>query len=394
MDDIDGNHFCQLAFGRCVGITLGLAIQQTSIDAGSSSGSSGARSSTGMGGDGGGGGDEKKDHGSGKSGDTSGKNSKTKKRSGFGALSSTFLKSSKKEVTQYNVTTAFDYLRSKFVKPASIRRHHIGSAHGIVALLRSGYVFDNGSGRSSESGESGKSKNSTIWSIVIDGLLKFAVLSNSNGVEVPITRLRPILFILEQGLIGSGRGENDLQQLLKYCLIRLLKNLKQMKQLKKGKTSSSDNLLNSTQITMLLIIVTRCVASLGDAALGVCVSPVARKSSNHSTSSKRANVGVVDILYAFSSTPSRLVRTEVASCCRTLMSALPSLGVPLLNDFMAAMAKNHAELVTLASTSRQSKPSDQEKISATRILLGLKGRSMAVAGLLYALPSCILGVSW
>jgi hypothetical protein len=27
MDDIDGNHSCQLSFGRCVGITLGLAIQ-------------------------------------------------------------------------------------------------------------------------------------------------------------------------------------------------------------------------------------------------------------------------------------------------------------------------------------------------------------------------------
>ena len=74
------------------------------------------------------------------------------------------------------------------------------------------------------------------------------------------------------------------------------------------------------------------------------------------------------------------------------MIALPPLGIALLNDFIEAMTKNHADLVGLASTSRSKKPTGRDRDNATRILLSLRGRSMAVAGLLYALPSCMLGI--
>ena len=56
--------------------------------------------------------------------------------------SSLGMKSTKKEATKYTVALAFGYLKSRFIKPASIRRQHIGSAHAVVTLLRSGVVFE------------------------------------------------------------------------------------------------------------------------------------------------------------------------------------------------------------------------------------------------------------
>ena len=94
---------------------------------------------------------------------------------------------------------------------------------------------------------------------------------------------------------------------------------------------------------MLLMIAGKAAASLGDAALGF------------------ARLNFVEMLFSYSSTPSRMVRTEVASVCRTLMSALPSLGVRLLNLFVSSMAKDHANLMRLAATSRRKSPSEKER---------------------------------
>ena len=364
LDQSQNCHDGQLAFGRVVGYILSLAIVHVKNESSGSdtqNGSNGGKTSNGS--------------ADTSMGDTPAKPKKT--RGGFASMASSLgMKSTKKEATKYTVALAFDYLKSRFIKPASIRRQHIGSAHAVVTLLRSGVVFE------------GDAVSTKQWNDVIDGVLSLSVLTNGN--EIPSSRLRPLLMVLEHGVVGSGRGEQDLQQLLRSALIRLLRNLKALKKASSLSSSVSASttisLLNSTQIVTLLIVVARCTAALGDAALSVCVAPLIRRGG------KVASVGLVDILYAFSSTPSRLVRTEVASCCRTLMCALPTLGVSLLNDFMSAMAKDHGDLVGLAATSRKKRPTTQERDAATRILLSLRGRSMAVAGLLYALPSCILGV--
>ena len=220
-----------------------------------------------------------------------------------------------------------------------------------------------------------------FWNEVVGELLLLATLPTS-GAELPPERLRAICMIFERGLLGFGRSERVLQSILKVALMRLsqnaadhnkrasnLSNSSRKRSSSSGTTSASDvdSVVdyNSTQVTMLLMVAGKAAASLGDAALGF------------------ARLNFVEILFSYSSTPSRMVRTEVASVCRTLMSALPSLGVRLLNLFVSSMAKDHANLMRLAATSRRKSPSEKERRNAVRIMVGLKGHSVSVAALLY-----------
>ena len=433
MDDgNEANQEVQLAFGRAVGHILSFSVEQTldeqraaalasQAGAGGTSGNDlsmggGDGAADGKGSEGGAGGGNGRGIAS-QGGEVvkSGDSSKSRGRGKSGGFRLKF-GSSKKETLRFTMSSAISYLRNIFTKSSNIRKGSMGSVHALVALLRSvvatelsntsaaqvsassrgdGMKVASGSANEQSSSSHRDIDNSNFWGETIDELLTLAKLPSS-GAELPAERLRALSMVFEHGLLDHSRSEAMLQQILTAVLVRLLRNANKLARDRPRRRSNSGGSggkkssrqadaespdghpqYNGTQVTFLLLVAGKATAALGDAALGIASS---------------RDIDFVNILFDYSSTPSRMVRTEVASVCRTLMSTLPSLGAYLLNKFVASMIKDHSELTRLASTTRRKSPSDKERRMAMRIIIGLKGRSVSVAALLYALPACPLGL--
>ena len=87
--------------------------------------------------------------------------------------------------------------------------------------------------------------------------------------------------------------------------------------------------------------------------------------------------------------PSRAIRLEAAACARSLMVAVPALGSKLLDELVQNMIENHGSLVTVAAAqTKRKKASKTDQIKLMQLLINLRGRSLAVAALLFAVPAC------
>ena len=132
--------------------------------------------------------------------------------------------------------------------------------------------------------------------------------------------------------------------------------------------------LDDLQIVVLLSALSHLLSALGDAAGGI-------------------GADCRNVLSDLVVHPAHAVRLETATCARSFMAAIPALGSKLLDELVENMVKNHGDLITIAMSKKgRKKPSKKEQVEVIQLLIGLRGRSMAVAALLFAVPACSLGV--
>jgi hypothetical protein len=245
----------------------------------------------------------------------------------------------RKKILSFSILSAVDYLCAKIVKASSCKSK-LGFAHALIDLIK-------------QPSTSEIVMLSANFSSIIDKLIGLVQPPRVNYLRTTVT------FILRQSFVND-RSEHHLHKTVAE-ISGLLR-------------PSKSDLLEDNQIVILLTLLSHALSPLGDAggSLGTRIVKVLNDLVVHSN---------------------HLVRLEAAACARTLMAALPSFGSTMLDLLVDRMVLDHGELVGLAVTGNSKKrPSQDEQIKGALLLIGLRGRSLAVAALLLAVPACPLGV--
>ena len=257
-------------------------------------------------------------------------------------------KTAKKKPLYFSMASAVSYLCAKMQK-ASTNKFRLGIAHTIIELIQQPYTIE-------------IVMSPDILSTILDqllGLVRVGTTKQQSSAEYLEYSQALVSFICRRSL-SKGRSERHLGLIASSVVDRL--------------QPDKSDLLEDYQIVVLLALLAQVLSALGDA----------------SGSLGKKAMDVLDDMVVHSN---HLVRLEAAACCRSLMTALPSVGSTMLDKLVERMVVDHGDLVNLAVIGNgRKKPSKSDQVRAIQLLIGLRGRSLAVAALLLAVPACPLGV--
>ena len=253
----------------------------------------------------------------------------------------------KKAPMSFSLPSVVSYLCAQ-LKRCSTSKGRLGMAHAMIEVIR-------------HPSTSHISMTKEMLSPLVSKLI--SILDDSTKASSPDSSmdfLQALTSFMFRNAIVCGRAEHHLI-LIARTILRKLKPEKVDK-------------LQDPQVVVLLSALSHTVATLGDAAGGI---------------SGDSKIVLSDLIVH----PSRAIRLEAAACARSLMVAAPTYGSKLLDELVQNMIENHGSLVTIAAAkTKRKKASKTDQIKLMQLLINLRGRSLAVASLLFAVPACSLGV--